>query len=87
LAFTLGTGLRIDLSILIVRVDVGFPMFNPALPSESRWIFNARDAYYLDGAQYYGYTSGTPQEQMQLAKKRLPRPFIPSLNFGIGLPF
>jgi outer membrane protein assembly factor BamA len=87
LAFTLGTGLRIDLSILIVRVDIGFPIFNPALPGQSKWIFKPRDAYYLDGAQYYGYTTGTSQEQMQKAKERLPRPFIPSLNFGIGLPF
>jgi hypothetical protein len=87
LALTLGTGLRLDLSILVVRFDVGFPMYNPALPNFARWVFNKRDAYFLDGAQYYGYTNGTPQEQMQKAKDRLPRPFIPSLNFGIGLPF
>ncbi|NBP30219.1 MAG: hypothetical protein EBV23_11720, partial [Flavobacteriia bacterium] len=87
IAFTLGTGLRVDLSILVVRIDVGFPIYNPALPDQARWVFNKRYTYYLDGAQYFGYTNGTVPDPIQKAKERLPRPFIPSINFGIGLPF
>lgn len=87
LALALGTGLRVNLSILVFRFDIGFPIYNPALPDKARWIFQSRQNYYLDGAQYFGYTNGTLQEQMEKAKERLPNPFIPSLNFGIGLPF
>ena len=87
LAYTLGTGLRIDLSILIVRLDVGFPIYNPILPDKSRWIFQSRKTYYQDGAAYYGFSSSNTTDPLGDAKKRLPRPFLPSLNFGIGLPF
>lgn len=87
IAFTLGTGLRVDLSILVVRIDVGFPIYNPALPDQARWVFNKRYNYYFDGAQYFGYTNGNVPDPIQKAKERLPRPFVPSINFGIGLPF
>ena len=87
LAYTLGTGLRIDLSILVVRLDVGFPIFNPILPDKARWIFQSRKPYYQDGATYFGYSSSNMADPLGEAKKRLPRPFLPSLNFGIGLPF
>jgi outer membrane protein insertion porin family len=86
LAFTLGTGLRIDLDFFIVRLDLGFPMRNPALPEKARWVFQDRSSYYLEGAQYYGI-SGSASEQIKAMKEIMPRPFLPSLHFGIGLPF
>jgi hypothetical protein len=61
-------------------------MCNPALPDKARWVFQSRNAYYLEGAEYYGIT-GTLEEQLIGGKEKLPRPFMPSLNFGIGLPF
>ena len=85
-AFTLGTGLRIDLDFFIVRFDLGFPMRNPALPEKAQWVFQDRSLYYLEGAQYYGI-SGSESEKIQAMKEKMPRPFLPSLNFGIGLPF
>jgi hypothetical protein len=87
LALTLGTGIRLDLGYFLVRLDVGFPFCNPALPNKARWVFQKRDAYYLDGAEYYGYITGTDIEKINLAKTRMAKPFLPSLNFGIGLPF
>ncbi|MFM7595908.1 MAG: BamA/TamA family outer membrane protein, partial [Flavobacteriales bacterium] len=86
LALSVGTGLRFDLGFFLVRFDIGFPLCNPALPDESRWVFQSRNPYYLEGAQYYGIT-GTLEEQLIGGKEKLPRPFLPSLNFAIGLPF
>jgi hypothetical protein len=61
-------------------------MYNPSLPDNARWVFQDRTPYYLEGVQYYGI-SGTPDKQLEAAKSKMPRPFMPSLNFGIGLPF
>lgn len=85
--FSLGTGLRLDLSILVVRLDIGFPIFNPSLPDNSRWVFENRQAYYEKGVTYYGINTGNTQDDLNTAKVKMPRPFLPSLNFGIGLPF
>jgi hypothetical protein len=86
LALSIGTGLRIDLGFFLVRFDLGFPICNPALPDKARWVFQSRNSYYLEGAEYYGIT-GTLEEQLIGGKEKLSRPFMPSLNFGIGLPF
>jgi len=87
--FTLsvGSGLRLDLSILVIRLDVGFPIFNPSLPDHSRWVFEERQAYYKKGVTYYNINTGNTQLDLDKAKGKMPRPFAPSLNFGIGLPF
>ena len=86
-ALTLGTGLRIDLDFFIVRFDVGFPVRNPALPNGARWVYQSRHDYYQEGVNYYGINLGTEQKNLDEAKKILPKPFLPSFNFGIGLPF
>lgn len=43
LAVSVGGGLRFDFSILILRLDVGFPIRKPWLPEEHRWTFNQID--------------------------------------------
>jgi len=85
-ALTLGTGLRIDLDFFLVRFDIGFPLYNPSLPDNARWVFQDRTPYYLEGVQYYNIT-GTLDKQLEGAKSKMPKPFIPALHFGIGLPF
>ncbi|HTQ29058.1 MAG TPA: BamA/TamA family outer membrane protein, partial [Puia sp.] len=41
IAIGVGTGLRIDASILILRLDLGIPVREPYRPPGSRWIFDS----------------------------------------------
>jgi len=43
LAVGVGTGLRVDISILILRLDVGIPVREPYLPEGSRWVFDSKN--------------------------------------------
>jgi outer membrane protein assembly factor BamA len=43
IAIGVGTGLRLDLNILILRLDLGIPVREPFLPAGSRWVFDARN--------------------------------------------
>lgn len=86
-ALALGTGIRWDLDFFIIRVDVGFPVYNPALSSGSRWIFNSRESYIQEGINYYGLSWQTDEQKRIRAMELLPKPFQPAIHFGIGLPF
>jgi outer membrane protein assembly factor BamA len=77
LALSAGFGLRLDFSFFVIRLDLGIPLNNPALPDGARWIFQSRQPYYKEGFDKFG--SGY--------KSLVPKPFTPSLNFGIGYPF
>lgn len=37
IALATGFGLRYDLSMFVIRIDLGFKTYNPALPMEDRW--------------------------------------------------
>lgn len=43
LAVSAGLGLRIDISILLIRLDLGMPIRKPWLPEGERWVFNQID--------------------------------------------
>jgi outer membrane protein insertion porin family len=43
LAVGTGVGLRINLTILLLRLDLGVPMRDPSLPAGERWLFNQID--------------------------------------------
>ncbi len=43
IALGTGVGLRIDLSILVLRFDVAFPLRKPYLPEGSRWVTSETD--------------------------------------------
>lgn len=43
LAVDAGAGLRIDATILVLRLDVGFPIRKPWLPENQRWVFDEID--------------------------------------------
>lgn len=77
IALASGVGLRLDLQYFIIRLDLGVPIYNPALPKSARWIFNSREAYYAEGLAVFG-----PDY-----KEYLPSPFLPKVHFGIGYPF
>lgn len=77
IALSAGVGLRLDFSFFIVRLDLGIPITNPALPNGAKWIFQSRQPYYDEGLAKFG----------ENYKQEMPRPFTPSVNFGIGYPF
>jgi outer membrane protein insertion porin family len=39
----IGTGLRVDISILLLRLDWGIPVREPWLPPHQRWVFDTRN--------------------------------------------
>ncbi len=43
IAIASGIGIRADFDFLVVRVDCGFKLRNPALAEGKRWFFNSRD--------------------------------------------
>jgi outer membrane protein insertion porin family len=43
IAVGVGTGLRVDVSILILRLDLGIPVREPYLPAGSRWLFDDKN--------------------------------------------
>jgi outer membrane protein assembly factor BamA len=79
IAISGGLGLRIDATFLIIRLDVGIPIHNPAMSQGARWIWNSRDLFYqeLDAA-----FASNPEK-----KADVPRPFVPRFHFAIGFPF
>lgn len=78
IAVAAGVGLRMDLDFFIIRVDLGMPIMNPALPQGARWVFQSRQPYYDEGKAVFGDP---------YYKELMPLPFIPTLHFGIGYPF
>ncbi|MFI5192958.1 MAG: BamA/TamA family outer membrane protein [Chitinophagales bacterium] len=42
-AVGVGTGLRIDVSILLIRLDLGIPVREPYLPEHQRWLFDSKN--------------------------------------------
>lgn len=77
IAIASGFGIRLDLEYFIIRVDIGFPMRDPALPDRAQWFFQERQPYYEEGEAEFG--KGYEQY--------LPNPFTPKIHFGIGYPF
>lgn len=75
LAVSGGVGLRVDLDFFVIRLDLGLPFSNPALPKGSRWIFQSRNALNQE------------IEAAGISPSAVPKPFIPILHFGIGYPF
>ncbi|MEO6221329.1 MAG: hypothetical protein ABIO81_12930, partial [Ginsengibacter sp.] len=43
LAVGAGIGLRINLTILLLRIDIATPLRKPYLPAGERWVFNQID--------------------------------------------
>jgi outer membrane protein insertion porin family len=43
IAVGVGTGLRLDISILLLRLDLGIPVREPWLPPHQRWVFDSKN--------------------------------------------
>lgn len=79
-----GFGARLDLDFFVLRVDIGFPIYNPSYQNGAKWVFNDlfsnyRETYYQEGVATHG--------SLENAKAKMPKPFVPVLHFGIGYPF
>ena len=86
-AVTAGLGFRLDLDFFIIRLDFGIPIYNPALPKNARWINQSREPFYQEGISYYGLPTLSDEMNRERALSKLPKPFAPALQFGIGYPF
>ena len=86
-AVTAGLGFRLDLDFFIIRLDLGIPIYNPALPKNARWINQSREPFYQEGISYYGLPTLSDEMNRERALSKLPKPFAPALQFGIGYPF
>ncbi len=86
-AVTAGLGFRLDLEFFIIRLDLGIPIYNPALPKNARWINQSREPFYQEGISYYGLPALSEEMNRERALSKLPKPFAPALQFGIGYPF
>jgi hypothetical protein len=78
LAISGGFGLRLDLSFLIVRFDVGVPIHNPAMSPGAQWIWNSRQLFLDELDLVYGNSP---------ARDNVLRPFVPKFHLAIGFPF
>lgn len=70
-----GAGLRIDFDFFVIRLDLGIPLSNPALPKGSQWIFQSRSNFINE------------VESAGVDMSKVLKPFTPILHFGIGYPF
>ncbi|MGK0427045.1 MAG: hypothetical protein ACJAUR_001149, partial [Ulvibacter sp.] len=54
IAVASGLGLRYDFGFFVIRFDVGFKTYDPALPEGSRWFkdYNFSNAVYNIGINY-----------------------------------
>lgn len=78
IAWSGGFGLRLDLSFLIIRFDLGVPIHNPAMSPGAQWIWNSRELFNTELAEAYPNPADWGN---------VPRPFTPKMHFGIGFPF
>jgi outer membrane protein assembly factor BamA len=53
-AVGVGTGLRLDVSILLIRLDLGIPVREPFLPEHERWLFDHKN-YVINFAIGYPF--------------------------------
>lgn len=82
IAVATGLGLRMDLEYFIVRLDVGIPIRNTALPIGERWIFQTNRPQFQAEADA---VFGVGWEDLEVVP--IQGLFLPKIHFGIGYPF
>ncbi|MBD3637661.1 MAG: BamA/TamA family outer membrane protein [Crocinitomicaceae bacterium] len=75
-AIGVGFGVRYDLTFLILRLDVSWPLHNPYLPEGARWWRVGDKSAYV-----------TAVKEQQANYDFRDWPHGPTFNFGIGYPF
>ncbi len=83
LAISPGIGLRRDFDYFIIRVDLGIPIHDPALPNGERWVFQKHVQFNDAVTQFMKDNPLMPDGTI----RQTPIPFTPRFSFGIGYPF
>ncbi|XOV68416.1 MAG: BamA/TamA family outer membrane protein [Fluviicola sp.] len=78
IAVATGFGLRMDLEYFVIRVDLGIPLRNPALPFGEAWIFTDEKPVFEAEADA---VFGADWQQF------VPNLYRPNIHIGIGYPF
>ena len=81
LAVASGFGVRYDLDFVVIRLDVGLKLRNPALQEGHRWFFQPRDE------AVYKIISDHPNDYSSPFLPRSLSEFINTVRLGIGYPF
>lgn len=76
-AVAAGVGLRMDLDFFVIRLDLGVPIRNPALPNGENWFFQKKDLFEAEAQAEFGTDW----------RDFTPRLYIPNVHLGIGYPF
>ncbi|GAB5418110.1 MAG: BamA/TamA family outer membrane protein [Crocinitomicaceae bacterium] len=77
IAVAAGVGLRMDLEYFIIRLDLGIPIRNPALPAGENWITQKKDLFEDEAEAKFGANW----------RDVTPLLYIPNIHLGIGYPF
>jgi outer membrane protein insertion porin family len=78
IALSAGIGFRLDFDFFIIRLDLGLPITNPALPNGEKWIFTRQKPKFIEEAT----AKLGPNYKQYIAKL-----YTPTFHFGIGYPF
>lgn len=81
LAVASGFGVRYDLDFVVIRLDVGLKLRNPALQEGHRWFFQPKDE------EVYKIISNHPDNYASPFLPRSFAEFINTVRLGIGYPF
>ena len=81
IAVASGFGVRYDLDFVVIRLDVGLKLRNPALQEGHRWFFQPKDE------QVYKIISDHPNDYSSPFLPKSLSEFINTVRLGIGYPF
>ena len=81
LAVASGFGVRYDLDFVVIRLDVGLKLRNPALQEGHRWFFQPKDE------EVYNIIKDNPDNYSSPFAPRSLAEFVNTVRLGIGYPF
>lgn len=86
-AINAGVGLRLDFDFFQIRLDVGFPLYDPSLPEGERWVGRPGPKYIQAIEDAWAPIYGDESYDVILRSEGMQKPFLPRFNLGIGYPF
>ncbi len=86
-AINVGAGIRLDFDFFQIRLDVGFPIYDPSLPPGERWASKPGPQYIQSIEDAWAPIYGDESYDVILRNQNMRKPFQPRFNLGIGYPF